>query len=151
MLRALDTENPALRHSGAFQWLDAELADNVRRERVIGASQLVTALVVWRRNRRAAPEQSLASASTDRLAELSAAEVFALHTVYILGTREFVRGVLLGSRLWFLLWPLYLYLAAKIGSQIPADSVAEATVEEQSVRQLAGLGDAFWHRDLQPV
>ncbi|MGI8529015.1 MAG: hypothetical protein ACR2KO_06020 [Geodermatophilaceae bacterium] len=156
VLRSLEAEQSGLQDVGAYQWLDRALSDGVRLSRVMGVSHLLTGLLVVRRRRKqqnaafAAEHDGSKQPVRDGLESLAPAELFALHALYITGSREFVRGVTLGSRLWWLAWPLYRYLDAKLRAQL-ASSVVDASVEDQSVRQAVGVGAQFWHHDPQTV
>ena len=107
-LRQLCEDEPAVAEHGEVRRLDELIAFLIRRGRPPGMTLLIGAYLKVRSSR--AEEESLPAAFRG----LTSSQRFALYTIGHDVSLEALRASLLGSRFWFLAWPVWLHIAGEI-------------------------------------
>ncbi|MCW2904668.1 MAG: hypothetical protein JWO67_6933 [Streptosporangiaceae bacterium] len=134
-LRDMIEDDPTLAGHSDIRALDDFLGFSLRIGRPPGMSVL---LVGWLRVRREAHAGSLEP--SPRFRGLSNTQRLAL---YLLGHRasmELVRASILGSRLWFLSWPAWLYLTARVRG---AETLRKDSGDDRELGQVLSIGSHF--------
>lgn len=145
VLREMSDEEPSIADHPDVQRLDALLAQTLSWGRAPGLSMLIAALVAVERDRH---RTDRARPPAPRFKELGASQRVAL---YLLGHRaslEVIRASFFTSRLWFLAWPAWLLVKARIQRH---ETLQRDSEDDNELNRVVAMSTRYEDGFLQPA